>query len=181
MKIADENAGEDQAAAQGERLPSREAVSEIANPRERNPDVEQALPRSRTPFGVGKLRLGVSRIPGYHLHWIADYPGRLEDAQENGYEFVTLSEVRLTKRAGSDTDSAGDRVSRISGSHESGKPLTLHLMKIREEWYKENQEFYQSRTRAIEQQIKTGKIDGVSRPETYHPKGGHISINTKLE
>jgi hypothetical protein len=178
MKITDSNEGMEQSS---ERIPSRAAVSEVTNPRERNPEMEQGIPRTRTPFGVGKLRLGVTSIPGYHLHWIADYPGRLEDAEENGYEFVTRGEVKLSNRTGSDSDSAGERVSRISGSHESGRPLTLHLMKIRNEWYAENQEYYASRTRAIEQQIKTGKIDGVSRPETYHPKGAGISLKTKLE
>jgi hypothetical protein len=164
-----------------ERLPSRNEVSEVANPRERNPEMDQTIPRTRQPFGVGKLRLGVSTIPGYHMHWIADYPGRLEDAEENGYEYVTRDEVKLSKRLGDDSASAGERVSRISGSHESGRPLVLHLMKLRQEWYEENQEFYASRTRAIEQQIKTGKIDGVRRPETYNPKGTGISLKTKLE
>jgi hypothetical protein len=175
MKITDMDNDEQQP---GERLPSRHEVEEVVNVRERNPEMEQGFERTRTPFGVnGKLTLGVTKIPGYHLHWIADYPGRLEQAEENGYEYVSKKDVKRSRSS----DDAGDRVTCISGSHDTGKPLTLHLMKIRDEWYKENQEFYAARTRAIEQQIKAGKVDGVRRPETYHPKGGHISINTKLE
>lgn len=178
MKITDMDGSGERPA--GEALPSRREVDEIVNVRERNPEMEAGFERTRTPFGVnGKLTLGVTRIPGYHLHWIADYPGRLEQAEENGYEFVSKSEVKRSRASAS--DDSGERVTCISGSHDTGRPLTLHLMKIRDEWYKENQEFYAARTRAIEKQIKSGKIDGVSRPETYHPKGGHISVNTKLE
>ncbi len=113
MKVTDNDGGMDTAS---ERIPSRAEVEQV-NARARNPEMEGEIPRTRAPFGVGRLRLGVTKI----------------------------------------------------------------LMKIREEWYQENQEFYQARTRAIETQIKTGKIDGALRPETYHPKGGRISINTKLE
>jgi hypothetical protein len=169
MKISDNQ--------QGEGLPSRERVENELNVRARNPEMEQGLPRTRTPFGSGKLRLGVTKIPGYHLHWIADYPGRLEEAQDNGYEFVTQGEVKLSR----DNDSAGERVSRISGSHDSGKPLTLHLMKIRDDWYEENQEYYLARARRTEQQIRKGMIDGVRHTENYIPKGGRIGIDSKLE
>jgi hypothetical protein len=168
--------------ADNERMPSREEVSEAVNPRARNPEMEQEIPRTRTPFGSGRLRLGVTKIPGYHMHWIRNDPGRLEDAEANGYEYVTKSEVRLSRTSGADSAEAGERVSRISpGAQENGQPTILHLMKIREEWFRENQEFYLARSRAVEQQIKTGKIDGMRRPETYHPKGSHISIDTKLE
>lgn len=167
MKVTDNQEG----------LPSRGEVEDAVNPRARNPEMEGTVPRTRTPFGSGKLRLGVTKIPGYHLHWIADYPGRLEEAEDNGYEFVTAGEVKLSR----DNDSAGERVSRISGSHDSGKPLTLHLMKIKQEWYEENQEFYLARARKTEQQIRKGLIDGVRHPETYIPKGGRIGIDSKLE
>ena len=54
-------------------------------------------------------------------------------------------------------------------------------MKIRQDWYEENQEFYLSRARRTEQQIKKGMIDGVRHPENYVPKGGAIGIVSKLE
>lgn len=165
----------------GAGLPSRETVEEAVNPRARNEAVDGAFPRNRTPFGTGKLRLGVTQIPGYHMHWIADYPGRLEEAQDNGYEPVLVSEVQASKRLGAATDSAGEFMTRISGSHESGRPMVLHLMKIRQDWYEENQAFYQKRSDAIDKQIKQGKIDGVRHPESYNPKGGRITIDTKLE
>src|ERR1700739_2574649 len=119
-------------------LPSRAEVRAELNVRERNPEMEESLPRTRTPFGSGKLRLGVTKIPGYHLHWIADYPGRVGGGEENGYEVGTKGEVKLSRSS----DAAGERVSRITGAHDSGRPLTLWLMKIKEEWHAENQEFY---------------------------------------
>ena len=168
--------------ADNERMPSRGEVSETVNPRARNPEMEQEIPRTRTPFGSGRLRLGVTKLPGFHMHWIRNDPGRLEDAESNGYEYVMKHEVRLSHQTGAESADAGERVSRISpGAQENGSPTILYLMKIKEEWYRENQEFYAARSRAVEMQIKTGKIDGVRRPETYMPKGSHISIDTKLE
>jgi hypothetical protein len=177
MKIAEENMDQ----GPNERIPSRAAVDDVVNPRARNPELEGGFERTRTMFGTGKLTLAVTKIPGYHLHWIADYPGRLEDAEENGYEYVLRSEVKRARRRGNDTDSAGEYMTCISGSHDSGKPLTMHLMKIKQEWYEENCAFYQSRARKVDEQIKSGKIDGVRRPETYIPNGSRISIDTKRE
>lgn len=176
MKVLDE--GDNEQA----RMPSRAQVDEAVNPRTRNDEIDGDIPRNRTPFGVGRLRLGVTNIPGYHLHWIANYPGRLEDAEANGYEFVTRAEVKLSKGLGADSVDAGEYVSRISpGAHENGQPFVLHLMKLRNEWYEENQQFYQSRCNAVDAQMRAGKINGKRQPEMYHPKGGRISIDTKLE
>lgn len=172
MKITDDSVEINQSP-----LPSRSEVQETLNVRARNPEMEEGLPRTRTPFGHGKLRLGVTKLPGYHMHWIADYPGRLEEAEDNGYEYVTKAEVKLSRSS----DSASERISRITGAHETGRPLTLWLMKIKDEWYRENQEFYLERVRKVERQIKSGHIDGRMNPETYIPRGAPNRIATKLE
>ena len=184
MKVTDnqpgQTSGQEPEILQSERLPSRTEVQETLNIRARNPEMDNAIPRTRTPFGVGRLRLGVTKIPGYHLHWIADYAGRLENALDNGYEFVKRAEVKVSNRDIPGQDD--DRLSVIDRStHETGKPLTLHLMKIKEEWYRENQEFYLERARAVQRQIKTGKIDGTLRKENYIPRGSTIDITNKLE
>jgi len=172
MKITDNEVEIQQAP-----LPSRAEVQAELNVRARNPEMEQVNERTRTPFGVGKLRLGVTKIPGYHMHWIADYAGRLEEAEDNGYEYVTKGEVRLSRSS----DSASERVSRVNGTHDNGRPLTLWLMKIKEEWYQENQDYYLARVRRTEQQIRTGHIDGKLHAENYIPKGRGIGLTTKRE
>lgn len=182
MKIANENQpqvseGEMEIEMEKAPLPSRAEIQAELNVRARNDEMEQSVPRTRTPFGAGKLRLGVTKIPGYHMHWIADYAGRIEEAEDNGYEFVTRGEVRLSR----DSDSASERVSRINGVHDTGSPLTLWLMKIREDWYEENQQYYLQRVKKVEAQLKGGYIGGKLHPENYIPKGATNSITTKRE
>lgn len=180
MKIADENQAqgtEVQVEIESAPLPSRTMVQTELNSRARNDEMDQSITRTRTPFGAGKLRLGVTKIPGYHMHWIADYAGRLEEAEGNGYEYVTNDEVKLSRGS----DSASQRVSRVNGVHDNGRVLTLWLMKIREDWYEENQQYYLERVRKVERQIKSGYIDGKRSPETYIPKGATNTISTKRE
>lgn len=161
-----------------ENLPSRGEVEEQLNIRTRNPEIEGRIPREREMFGDGLLRLGVTKIPGYHMHWIADYPGRLAQAERNGYEFVTRAEVKTSRTS----DDAGERVTHIKGSHESGEPFTLTLMKIRVEWYEENCQYYLERTRRVERQIKSGVVSGIQGAEHLRiPEKDRIGLTTKRE
>ena len=177
MKITDNDQPEIQMV---EALPSRREVEDAVNPRARNDEMDGQLPRTRTPFGVGRLKLSVTKIPGFHLHWIADYPGRLDNAVENGYEFVKREEVQISRHT--PNADLGEYVCAVdNSSHATGQPLKLYLMKIRQDWYEENQQFYLQRVRATERQIKTGKVDGMLDKDMYIPRGRRISVDTKLE
>lgn len=62
--------------------------------------------------------------PGYHRHWFNDWPGRVQEFYEKGYEHVK--------------DANGKNISRVVGTAEGGGPLHAYLMEIPEEWWKED-------------------------------------------
>jgi hypothetical protein len=119
--------------------------------RQANPADESNQPsvaeRTRIPMSVPVAKLAVPEIPGYHLHWFNGTPERLMRAQTGGYEFVDMLEVQLNQRTlGSDTAQDGNtdmgtRVSVVAGDEldRQNQPMRLYLMKIKEEWWLEDQ------------------------------------------
>ena len=99
--------------------------------------------RTRIPMSVPRAKLTTPEIPGYHCHWVNDYPGRVMQANQAGYEFMSQEEALITvndlagSALGQGTD-LGTRVSLCVGKNEDGSPLRAYLMKIRMEWYKED-------------------------------------------
>lgn len=139
-------------------------------------EADRVTRETRIPFGSPKMKLGVPyQIPGYHLHWINDSPGRVAQAESGGYEFVMHEEVRLSSRAAGLTASPlGTGVSRLVGKQDDGvTPMYAYLMKIRQEWYEEDQQAGQVRVDATDAAIRGGNVEGhVGKDGRYVPKGG---------
>ena len=66
------------------------------------------------------------QIPGYHLHFINDSPGRLQQAQLGGYTFVAPSEIGLS---GAET-----QYKVLAGRNEDGSAMYAYLMKKNRGW-----------------------------------------------
>lgn len=123
--------------------------------------------RTRIPMSVPRAKLATPDLPGFHCHWINDYPGRILQAQAAGYEFVSQEEALVTmpdlagSPLGAGTD-LGSRVSVVVGRQEDSTPLRAYLMKLRSEWYKEDQDVAQGRVDQIHEAIERGKqqVDG---------------------
>lgn len=118
---------------------------------------------------TSKLSIGRT-IPGYHLHWLNDYPGRITQAVENGYEFVNPSEVNGT--VGTNTDLSGEKLRHIVGTDDSGNPLYAYLMKIRQDWYDEDQSEIQERADKVDDAVRKGKAHDQDSSGFYVPKEG---------
>jgi hypothetical protein len=119
--------------------------------------------KSRIPFGVPRSKLSVSfLIPGYHLHWVNDSPGRIHEAQTGDYEFVDPKEVGVEEK--------DNRVRRLVGTNEDGSAQYAYLMKIREDWYEEDQRLVQKIQDDVDYQILNGKIEDTGN--RYIPKDG---------
>jgi hypothetical protein len=120
--------------------------------------------RKRIPMSIPKAKLSVPEIPGYHLHWINDYAGRVAQAIQGGYDFVDESEGLVNSFSlGTASDLSGNsdlgtRVSVVVGKNEDGSPLRAYLMKIKEEWFQEDQAVGQERVNAVDQQIRRGQV-----------------------
>lgn len=115
------------------------AQANPANPPER-------APRQRVPMALPTLKLSVPEIPGYVCYWFRGTPGRIQQAQAAGYEFVERGEIELNHGGlanSYDVDGNTDMGSRVSvatgdGSEGSQAPR-LYLMKIRKELWEEDE------------------------------------------
>ncbi|HEX6826403.1 MAG TPA: hypothetical protein VF077_08820 [Nitrospiraceae bacterium] len=147
--------------------------------------------RSRIALNSPVLRLAVPEIPGYKLYWFRGDAARIQQAVNAGYEFVKRDEVKLNNRdlIGSavvedgNTD-LGDQVSAIAGPEldGAGQPRRLVLMKIREDWWEEDQKKAigpGSRLDGVRKSLLKGLIGqedarGEDREQTYLGKGTKI-------
>jgi len=122
----------------------------------------------------GKLRIG-NEIEGYHLHILNDTPGRIQQALDVGYEFVSPDEVGsvATNVVSRNTD-IGDKVRFLVGTGDNSEPTYAYLMKIRQELYEEDQNALQSKIDKVDDAIRGGKITapGHSLDGRYVPDGG---------
>ena len=125
----------------------------------------ESTQRKRIPMSSPKAKLSTPVIPGFHLHWMNDYAGRISQALEGGYEFVKPEETfvnsndfaglgEMMETSGTDL---GSRVSVVVGKNEDGTPLRAYLMKIREEWYVEDQAAGQTRVEELHEAMRQGK------------------------
>lgn len=149
--------------------PSKEGDQTAINPAN---SVEQKLSaaineRTRTPMSVPRPKLSSPEIPGFHVHWLNDDGGRIEQAMQAGYDFVSRDEAVLISSdlAGSGVGSGSDlgsRVSLVVGETKNGEPMRAYLMKIRQDWYDADQAMIQERVNDSERTIKSGrqKADG---------------------
>lgn len=122
--------------------------------------------RKRIPMSVPVQKLEAPDIPGYHLHWFQGTPERLQRALDGGYEFVDEREMQINNVSlGGDSTKSGNtdmgsRVSVVSG-HEVGKdgqPTRLILMKIKLEWYEEDQKLVDQRNARVADSLTSGAI-----------------------
>ena len=131
--------------------------------------------RRRNSFAGTTQKLSVTKsIPGFHLHIFNDDGSRIEDAIAGGWTFVTPDEVGKTApHVTSRNTDLGDKVRFLVGKNESGGPQYAYLMKIKEEWWLEDQQAIQIRNDQIDEAIRSGKnVKGESSDSFYIGKEG---------
>lgn len=131
---------------------------------------------TRVPLGVPRAKLGAPEIPGFHLHWLNDEPGRIPAAIDGGYEHVHEKELK----GEANSADLGEKVSRIVGRNEDGSPLKAYLMKIKLEWYQEDQKAKRKELDGIDKAIRQGKLNEKPDDRRYIPREG-ISVDSKTE
>lgn len=139
---------------QGETLVRSEAdrTTEVVRTQSKRP--------RRGSIGVPRLRLAVKfDIPGYHLCWQND-DGGVENAQDSGYEFVTRGETEAEDGVEPSNIDMADKIKQKVGTTDSGQPLYAYLMKIKQEWFEEDQNELAEHNRRIQDAIAGGNING---------------------
>ena len=131
-------------------------------------NAKTAAERKRIPMSVPVQRLEAPDIPGYHLHWFRSTRERLSRALDAGYEFVDERELKINAVGlGSDTTKSGNtdmgsRVSVAAGgeSGADGQSERLILMKIKLEYYEEDQKLVDQRNEAVASALRGGLLGG---------------------
>lgn len=126
--------------------------------------------KRRAAFSGTESKMEIDHvIPGFHLHWLNDYAGRIQQAIQGGYDFVTADEVGgLVNSNVTDRNSdLGEKVRMLVGQDEKGGPLYAYLMKIPVDFYEEDQKALQARNDLVDEAIRNGKPPGVKSEGFY--------------
>lgn len=114
----------------------------------------------RTPLNEGyrnKLKV-YGGEPGYSYRFVNDLDNRVEMFKENGWEVVTDASVKIgDKRVATPTAEGTPKSVYV------GNETTAYLMRIKQEWYDEDQEAKKQEVDEIERSLKsqdgfTGKV-----------------------
>lgn len=121
---------------------------------------------TRIPLSGGRMKLQVPKIPGYHLYWFLDKPGRVEAALAAGYEFVQKDEVQVPNhqiaapRTKTDGTDLGSRVTVVAGGEEGGQAQRHVLMKLRQEWRDKDMKAREAKSDALVAALTRGNAQG---------------------
>jgi hypothetical protein len=125
-----------------------------------------AAERRRIPMSVPVQKLEVPDLPGYHLHWFNGTAARIQRALDGGYEFVENRDIKINSVGlGGDSTLSGStdmggNVSVVAGSDigHDGQPVRLVLMKIKQEWYEEDQKLIEDSNDRMATALRGGMI-----------------------
>lgn len=149
------------------RSPATAAASTLAKTAAQPAAVTRgASERKRIPMSVPVQKLEAPDIPGYHLHWFNGTADRIQRAQDGGYEFVDRNEIMLNaagigqESTQSGNTDMGSHVSIVSGKEigTDGQPIRLILMKIKEEWWLEDQKLIEARNEKTAATLRGGAL-----------------------
>ena len=141
--------------------------------------------KKRVPMNAyAKPFLDAEQREGYVRRWINDSAGRIEQAQNAGYNFVndptvekTAADARPDKN---ETQDIGSRMSRIVGRDATGAPLRAYLMEQKEEYYVFDQKKKEERNAKVDEAILANSLDNQIEPgKRYHniSMGGRSSVS----
>lgn len=136
------------------------------NPATSSDNKAVAAERRRIPMSTPVQKLDVPSIPGYHLHWFNGTADRIQRAIDGGYEHVTAEEMKLnpvglgSNSTHSGNTDMGSGVSVVAGGQvgPDGQAVRLVLMKIKEEWWREDQSKIDDRGEHVVQSLGLGAI-----------------------
>lgn len=136
--------------------------------------------RERVPMSGHRSKLQLSESDrkaldeaGFVPRWVNDVDGRVEQALAGGYVYVEPEEAKSVGQMAlheGNSDLNG-RVSKIV-SKGGGQPIRAYLMKIKKEFYDEDQAAKQARNDEIEDALRNGQPGGADTSSQYIPREG---------
>ena len=155
-----------------EKVAEKQAAANAARPA-----ADGSTRKRRNVFNGTEAKISVrTQIDGYHLHVFTDVGGRIQEALDNGYEFVSPNEVGgVSENVVSRNGDLGERIRYLVNPRAEGSEQYGYLMKIRQEWFEEDQAELQAKNNLIDAAVRKGKITG-DNPSFYTPRDG-IKLN----
>lgn len=109
----------------------------------------------RVPVGTRNILTVDGKDPNFHYRIINDTGDRVQEFLDAGYELVDAKSVRIGDKRANQTSSEGT-ISQISlGQNDKG-----YLVRIKREWYEEDQAAKQARVQEMENATKQKALDG---------------------
>lgn len=146
----------------------------VANPANEPPAELAKAPRRRVPMSAPTQKLQTPEVPGYHLHWFREE--NVMRALQAGYEFVNDGEVQInqlgvaTSKDITGNSDMGTRIRVVSGKTEQGQAEYGVLMKLRSEFWEEDQSHITKRNASVMQAIFTKEFVPGSEDQTADDK-----------
>jgi len=137
---------------------------------ETKPVTNPALPAEerkrppRVPMNTARQRLQTREIEGYRLYWFKEE--NVPAALDAYYEFVSPHEVHLNQLTVSNSavqpggTDMGSRMSLIADKTDAGLPVRAYLMKIKLEYFKQDQEDFAKRNGTVLEAMFGNEVSG---------------------
>lgn len=112
----------------------------------------------RVPIGSRDVLTVVGKEPGYHYRIVNDTGDRIQKFLNAGYELVNSKDVQI---GDSRVDNPSAEGSKAQVSVDKATGQKAFVMRIKDEWYEEDQKAKQDHVQAIEDAIKqpSGVLD----------------------
>ena len=135
---------------------------------DRTPDRE----RGRTPIAVRNILDWKEKEPGYVYRWVNQVEDRVPRFQEAGYEMIESEETIGDQRGTSDASKLASYVEKSVGGGTKAV-----LMRIKEEYYKQDQAEKQNKVDEIERSMDPRVREGLLKAEDAAGWEGGIHIS----
>ncbi len=138
--------------------------------------------KKRIPLGTFRQKLVVPahiKEKGYKYRVVNGSPQRINDALAGGYDFVYDKASDTDEHEGS-RNSLGKKWSYNVGTHKDGSPRVDFLMKIKTEFYEEDQAAKKVLVDEVDDAIHKGRINRGKDDKRYVPDDGGITIDTNF-
>ena len=124
-------------------------------------DIKEAIakaPRGRTqrvPVGTRNVLTVMGKDPNYEYRIINDSGDRVQEFLDAGYELVQKDSVRVGDKRVNSTTAEGSVAQLSVGQGQKG-----YVVRIKKEWYDEDQAKKQARVNELESATKAKALDG---------------------
>lgn len=114
----------------------------------------------RIPIGQrGRLNVG-GKDPNYEYRFVNDVGDRIGMFQEAGYELVSKEQHKVGDNRLDVATADGSNASVSVGVKPNGDPQRAYLMRIKKEWYDEDQAVKLEKIKEFQEALQKPKIEG---------------------